>query len=178
MKTADTEGINPAYDEQSGYDTTEDRYPPDWDARKEAVKGRDSYTCQDCGIEAGGAKQSHVHHIKHLSNGGPNYLSNLELLCVDCHNDRHAHDITEGLDDYHPTPSIDDLLHQAWRSLLGGILVLPLHCAVFAFSLTQSGDSSLVGVAYFIAIVVGAVLRPGLTTAVYVCAGGVGLALL
>lgn len=47
---ADTDGIHVGYNEQGTYDG---RYPPDWDARKEAVKQRDHYTCQECGMSAG-----------------------------------------------------------------------------------------------------------------------------
>lgn len=178
MSSADRDGINPAFHEQSGYDTSDDRYPPDWDARKEAIKQRDSYTCQDCGIEAGEGKQLHVHHITHLSDGGPNYLSNLELLCVDCHNDRHEHDITEGLDDYHPAPRQSSRFRQLVRTLLGGIVVLLIHGAAIAILLTPSVGDVLffAGVVYFLALICGVELRPGTTGALYGCAGIVGLA--
>ncbi len=92
---ADTDGIHVGYNEQGTYDG---RYPPDWDARKEAVKQRDHYTCQDCGVSAGEGKVLDVHHTNPLSEGGSNRLRNLELLCVDCHNARHDHDITDGRD--------------------------------------------------------------------------------
>jgi hypothetical protein len=52
MSSATTE-INPAYDEQTGYETADDRYPPDWDARKDMIRKRDDYICQDCGFKSG-----------------------------------------------------------------------------------------------------------------------------
>lgn len=172
--------INPAYDEQSGYDTADDRYPPDWDARREAIKQRDSYTCQDCGIEAGEGKQLHVHHITHLSDGGPNHLSNLELLCVDCHNDRHEHDITEGLDDYHPVPRQSGRFRQLVRALLGGVVVLLIHSTAIAVLLTQPSGNllSFAGAVYLLVLFFGVLRRPGTTGALYGCAGIVGLTLL
>jgi hypothetical protein len=177
MSSADTDGINPAYDEQSGYDTSDNRYPPDWDARKEAIKRRDSYTCQDCGIEAGEGKMLDVHHIQPLSNGGPNRLSNLELLCIDCHNDRHDHDIREGREAYKPAPTIWDRLRQLVRSVVGGAVVLPIHGAALYVLLTQSVGSTvwLVGAAYLMLVAIGLLLRPGPTAALYGLAGGLGV---
>lgn len=187
MALADTDGINPAYDEQSGYDTSDDRYPPDWTSRAKAIRKRDDYICQDCGFKSGyhaaegkGATLD-VHHITFLKDGGSNRESNLTTLCVECHNNRHDYDITDGRNyTPKPTPGLGDLLHQAIRSLLGGIPVLLLHCVMLTLFLTQSSDSPLylVGLAYLIALVVGVALRPRQTTGFYIGAGVVGLALL
>jgi hypothetical protein len=177
MKSANTDEINPAYDEQSGY---EGKYPPDWEARKEAIKQRDGLSCQDCGIGTGQGKQLHVHHITHLSDGGSNRESNLELLCVDCHNDRHDHDITEGLDDYRPAPSLGDRLRQLSRSVVGGAVVLPIHVAGIAVLLTQTVGTPLwlAGAGYLVALAVGMLLRPGKTAPAYGFAGVIGIAIM
>lgn len=169
--------INPAYDEQSEY---EGRYPPDWDARKEAVKQRDSYTCQDCGVQAGEGKVLDIHHIRHLSDGGPNRLSNLELLCIDCHNDRHDHDIREGREGYKPAPTVWTRLRQLLRSIIGGAVVLPVHSAGIYVLLTQSVGSTVwfAGAAYLVLVAVGLLVRPGQIAALYGLAGGIGLALM
>ncbi|RRJ29991.1 HNH endonuclease [Halocatena pleomorpha] len=47
-------------------------------------------------MEAGEGNVLDVHHATPLSDGGSNRLWNLELLCVNCHNARHNHDITDG----------------------------------------------------------------------------------
>jgi hypothetical protein len=186
MSSATTE-INPAYDEQSGYDTTDDRYPPDWGARKKAARKRDDYICQDCGFKSGYHAAEgkgctlDVHHSTFLSEGGSNRADNLTTLCVECHNNRHDHDITDGRD-YTPKPpsGIGDRFRQLVRALLGGIVVLLIHSAAIAVLLTPSvGDVLLLaGVVYLIVLLFGVELRPGTTGALYGCAGIVGLTLL
>jgi RNA-directed DNA polymerase len=55
---------------------------------KEIVKERDRYKCQECGRYAPGAK-GHVHHTDgDLTNDN---LSNLTLLCEDCHKETHSY---------------------------------------------------------------------------------------
>ena len=61
-------------------------YPPDWYQRKKQIYIRDKRTCAKCGAAYG---ELHVHHIKHLSDGGSNELSNLSLLCRRCHEEIH-----------------------------------------------------------------------------------------
>ncbi len=175
--SVDARGINPAYDEQDGY---EGRYPPDWEARKEAIKRRDHYTCQDYGIEAGEGKMQDVHHITHLSDDGSNRLDNLELLCIDCHNDRHDHDIREGRDGYEPEPGLWERLQQFVYSVVGGIVTLPIHGAGIYVLLTQSVGSPLwlVGLGYLLVLTAGIVLRPVQIAALYTVAGTAGLAIM
>lgn len=60
-------------------------YPPDWADRVSAVKIRDSI-CVSC--RKGGFL--HVHHKVPLSKGGSNKISNLCLLCADCHKKEHG----------------------------------------------------------------------------------------
>lgn len=191
MAVADANEINPAYDEQSGYDTSDDRYPPDWDARAKAARKSDDYICQDCGFKSGYHAAEgkgctlDVHHITPLEDGGSNRADNLTTLCVECHNNRHPHDITEGRD-YTPKPSarpstgFAPRLRQAVRSLLGGALALPIHGAAIAVLLTQAVGSPLwfAGAVYLVVLAAVILRRPEQTGAVYGCAGVVGIALL
>ena len=47
--------------------------------------------CEKCGV-ALRWNQKHVHHIKYVSHGGTNELSNLQILCRKCHQDIHKND--------------------------------------------------------------------------------------
>ena len=74
--------INPQYDTQDSYGVRESfygngKYPPDWDARREAVWERQKYQCGRCGVYKGDAAVNEVHHVVHLSQGGANTLDNL-----------------------------------------------------------------------------------------------------
>lgn len=82
--------INPQYDTQDSYGVRESfygngKYPPDWDARREAVWERQKYQCGRCGVYKGDSDINEVHHVVHLSQGGANTLDNLVGLCGDCH---------------------------------------------------------------------------------------------
>jgi len=61
-------------------------YPPDWNDRKNEVIKRDGNQCDKCGSWI----YLHLHHIKPLSKGGSNKISNLKLLCEDCHSKTHG----------------------------------------------------------------------------------------
>ncbi len=61
-------------------------YPPDWEKRRRQVIERDGEQCSECGN--GG--HLHLHHIKPLSKGGSNKISNLKLLCENCHSEEHC----------------------------------------------------------------------------------------
>ena len=65
-------------------------YGPNWKEKREAVRDRDSHTCQECGIaqdELGYTLR--VHHIKHFDTFDnykeANRLENLVTLCEKCH---------------------------------------------------------------------------------------------
>lgn len=63
-----------------------------WDQTREKVFRRDKNKCVMCG-------SSHnltVDHIKELSLGGSNSLSNLRTLCADCHEERHHRKFLRG----------------------------------------------------------------------------------
>lgn len=59
-----------------------------WSKIRERVYKRDNYACQQCGSVGG---EIHAHHIKPVSKGGEKYnMSNIEVLCPDCHYDEHS----------------------------------------------------------------------------------------
>jgi HEAT repeat protein len=63
-------------------------YPVNWREISAAVKRRDGYRCTDCG-EAN--VTLNAHHIRSLSRGGTNDLTNLKTLCESCHARYHPH---------------------------------------------------------------------------------------
>ena len=79
-------------------------YPPDWQRRRMAVFERAYGRCESCGLPCGsvGLRNgfwrvlgAHVHHVRPRAAGGGHELSNLKLLCVECH--RHEHPGNEQL---------------------------------------------------------------------------------
>lgn len=63
-------------------------YPENWAEISAEVKRRAGCTCQDCGVRP---PYLHAHHIRSLSKGGTNDLSNLKAVCEDCHRKYHPH---------------------------------------------------------------------------------------
>lgn len=61
-------------------------YPPDWDERRQLLIDAKGSACSNCGT----ASHLHVHHVKPLSKGGGNELSNLIMLCENCHSEAHG----------------------------------------------------------------------------------------
>lgn len=61
-------------------------YPPDWESRKAELIEINGKYCASCGD----TRSLHLHHLVPLSKGGTNKLSNLELLCSDCHSIEHG----------------------------------------------------------------------------------------
>ncbi|MFC6965220.1 HNH endonuclease [Halocatena marina] len=179
MSPVRTEKINSTYDEQGSYDG---RYPPDWEARKKAVHRNNDYTCQDCGIKADDGKMLNVHHIKHLSDGGSNRLSNLTTLCIDCHNNRHDHDIRRDRDGYSSMTSIWDLFKrfvQLFKSVVGGLFILVIHEYVIIGVTQPIGSTSwLIGGGYLVLLAVGILLCPDKIAVLYTTAGVIGVVVL
>lgn len=66
-------------------------YPPDWPSRKDKIKRKYDWECQICGLKGGprGDDELHVHHILPICKGGGHGLSNLTLLCDQCHSRYH-----------------------------------------------------------------------------------------
>lgn len=46
-------------------------------------------TCDICGASAVNKTEMHVHHLKYDRYGGDERMSDLQVLCVDCHRDHH-----------------------------------------------------------------------------------------
>lgn len=61
-------------------------YPPDWDERRKSLIEAKGNACNNCRSTL----HLHVHHIKPLSKGGSNELSNLVMLCEKCHSAEHG----------------------------------------------------------------------------------------
>lgn len=70
----------------------------------QAVKERDDWTCQACGVTADEVGQSNIHadHIKPRALGGKNTLTNGRALCSDCHRERHSAEPMTGRAHMHP----------------------------------------------------------------------------
>ena len=84
----DVELINRIEKEWDEYCVNFTDYPPDWRYRKLLVLERDQRICSQCGWPEGVkrmVRELHVHHVKPLSRGGNNELSNLVVLCDICH---------------------------------------------------------------------------------------------
>lgn len=62
-------------------------YPEDWNYRRNEIFFRYKGICQNCGIKL---RKFHIHHILPLSQSGNNDLSNLTLLCEECHSKAHG----------------------------------------------------------------------------------------
>jgi 5-methylcytosine-specific restriction endonuclease McrA len=64
------------------------------------VAARDGGHCKVCGVrvtapgDGDPRRFAHTHHIVYRSAGGSDDLSNLVLLCGQCHDDEHQHRIT------------------------------------------------------------------------------------
>ena len=80
--------INRIEEEWNNYCVSFPGYPPDWKYRRILVLARDGQACTKCAWPNGvkrKVRELHIHHIKRLSCGGNNDLSNLVLLCDICH---------------------------------------------------------------------------------------------
>ena len=84
-----------------------ERYPADWDERRQQVYERDNYTCQSCGATGGsdGLHELHADHITPLSQGGSHDLANLQTLCRGCHDRKTTADTGQRLDADQPVPA-------------------------------------------------------------------------
>ena len=65
-------------------------YGSAWDKLRKNVLARGMNLCQHCKAQGKFAKATHVDHIKPKSQGGSNALTNLQALCVTCHNHKTA----------------------------------------------------------------------------------------
>ena len=65
-------------------------YGEDWAQKRQEVIKRDRNTCTRCGHIFDKGETREVHHLISLSKSGTNRLSNLTLLCQNCHDKEHA----------------------------------------------------------------------------------------
>jgi hypothetical protein len=87
--------------DEKKYSLTKKDYPIDWEMRCAEIYLRDEKKCKNCKrlvvnnkLKKYNAKniegeKAHIHHIIPLSKGGNSELINLELLCVNCHQNIH-----------------------------------------------------------------------------------------
>lgn len=67
-------------------------YPDNWDETSRRLREKYNYTCQECHRNFSDCKHLlQVHHKNGLKNDCRE--SNLEVLCVDCHQKKHHHKI-------------------------------------------------------------------------------------
>ena len=62
-----------------------------WKAKREKILRRDGYRCQECRKYGKNTPATYVHHILHLEDRPDLALvdSNLESVCLPCHNKLH-----------------------------------------------------------------------------------------
>ena len=68
--------------------TTERGYGHAWRKLREVVLARDEGFCVECRARGLFVAGNHVDHIKPKAEGGGDELTNLQLLCADCHTDK------------------------------------------------------------------------------------------
>ncbi|MDO6838256.1 HNH endonuclease [Paraglaciecola chathamensis] len=71
-------------------------YGKDWQQLREIVLQRDKAICQAHKRQGQIVSGNHVDHIKPKSMGGTDSLTNLEVLCSRCHNEKTANERTRG----------------------------------------------------------------------------------
>lgn len=72
-------------------------YPPDWENRRKKLIAIQGKSCNRCSNNF-----QHIHHSISISDGGNHKLSNLELLCVNCHSRLHHRNLdTEDTYEYY-----------------------------------------------------------------------------
>lgn len=70
-------------------EATEGRLPDDdWQVLRRIVLRRDKYQCCNCRSED---ETLDVHHVVPIGTGGSNRLTNLKVVCRDCHEKIHPH---------------------------------------------------------------------------------------
>lgn len=72
-------------------------YTQDWKATREAIKIRDRNQCMNCG-DSGEETSLDLHHIVPRGQGGSDRISNLILLCRQCHEAAHEERLAPTVD--------------------------------------------------------------------------------
>ena len=91
-------------------------YPPDWEERREEVRSKAKYTCQECKTKDP-IPGLHAHHIKPLSRGGSNKISNLMALCEGCHENKHGGRTFKYDDSYSSPPTYPEKIDTINRAI-------------------------------------------------------------
>jgi hypothetical protein len=74
------ESVKNIYDTKGG-----EKWARDWRTARDKALTRAGHRCSRCGA----TEKLHVHHIKPVSRGGTDALSNLTVLCATCHRAEH-----------------------------------------------------------------------------------------
>jgi len=75
---------------QDDLETVPRFYAQNWTQISSELKKMKNYTCQSCSINLQNAKQFiHTHHVD--SNPSNNIISNLKVLCIECHSNEFHH---------------------------------------------------------------------------------------
>jgi len=61
-----------------------------WQQLRKQVIDRDNHLCQACKANGIAKTGTHCDHIKPKANGGTDCMTNLQMLCVECHNTKTA----------------------------------------------------------------------------------------
>jgi len=83
--------LNPVFFKED-LETVPQFYAKNWNQISDELKKIKNYSCQKCGIKLEEAKKYlHTHHVD--SNPSNNIVSNLKVLCIECHSNEfnHAH---------------------------------------------------------------------------------------
>ena len=79
----------PKFSDDTMPDVT-DFYGPEFKQNARITKERNKWCCEDCGLDCSKLKHRRFLHAHHKSsNKADNDLSNLQALCIQCHQDRH-----------------------------------------------------------------------------------------
>lgn len=62
-----------------------DKYPHDWELRRQRAISRDGYACCNCGRSDDSGASLEVHHTVPVARGGSHNLAQLVTLCERCH---------------------------------------------------------------------------------------------
>lgn len=83
------QGVRHAISQARKLETENNRYPNDWDDRRQRVFRRDGYQCTEADCHGDG--ELHCHHRTPISQGGSHDLHNLTTLCKSCHKAKHPY---------------------------------------------------------------------------------------
>ena len=82
------------------YTTVPRFYSKNWKQVSSSIKKQLNYTCQECGLKLEGinSKYLHTHHMD--GNPSRNIISNLKVVCIECHSNEYSHAHLKDTHDY------------------------------------------------------------------------------